>query len=52
LLFIIAPLLFFTIKSWSAKTQKDFANLSLLLKIILFFGILSIAVITYSVPNA
>ena len=52
LLFIVAPLLFFTIKSWSAKTQKDFANLSLLLKIILFFGIISIAVITYSVPNA
>ena len=52
LLFILAPLLFFTIKTWSAKTQKEFATLNLVLKIILFFGIVSIAVITYSVPNA
>ncbi|MEZ4853350.1 geranylgeranylglycerol-phosphate geranylgeranyltransferase [Flavobacterium sp.] len=52
LLFIIMPLIFFTIKSWNAKTQKDVKNLSLLLKFILFFGILSIWVITYSVTNA
>lgn len=52
LLFIIAPLLFFTIKSWNAKSQKEVKNLSRLLKLILFFGILLVWVITYSVTNA
>ena len=51
LLFIIAPLLFFTIKSWSAKTKNDFKNLSLLLKLVLLFGILSITVITYATTH-
>lgn len=51
LVFIIAPLLFFTIKSWSAKTQKEFHNLSTLLKVILFLGILSIWVITYATTH-
>ncbi len=52
ILFIIAPLLFFTIKSWNAKSQKEYKNLSLLLKLILFFGIVSIWVITYSTLHA
>jgi len=52
LLFIIAPLLFFMIKSWSSKTQKEYNNLKKILKIILFFGILSIIIITYTIPNA
>ena len=52
LLFIIAPLLFFVIKTWNAKTQKDFKNLSFLLKMVLFFGILSIWVITYATTHA
>ncbi|MGV7105063.1 geranylgeranylglycerol-phosphate geranylgeranyltransferase [Flavobacterium sp. U410] len=51
IIFIIAPLLFFTIKSWNAKTQKEFHNLSTLLKIILFLGILSIWVITYATTH-
>ncbi|MFD2890525.1 geranylgeranylglycerol-phosphate geranylgeranyltransferase [Flavobacterium chuncheonense] len=51
LLFIIAPLLIFTIKSWSAKSNKEFKNLSFLLKAVLFFGILSIAVITYATTH-
>ncbi|NUY79782.1 geranylgeranylglycerol-phosphate geranylgeranyltransferase [Flavobacterium sp. MAH-1] len=46
LIFLISPLAFFSIKVWSGKKQKDFAQMSLLLKIIIFFGILSIAVIT------
>lgn len=52
ILFIIAPLLFFTIKSWNAKSQKEYKNLSLLLKLILFFGIVSVWVITYSTLHA
>jgi 4-hydroxybenzoate polyprenyltransferase len=46
LTFVVGPLLFFTIKIWTAKTKKDFHILSLILKWILFFGILSIVVIS------
>jgi 4-hydroxybenzoate polyprenyltransferase len=46
LIFVVGPLLYFTMKIWNAKTKKDFSQLSLLLKWILFFGILSIVVIT------
>lgn len=46
LIFIMAPLLYFTIKIWNAKTKNDFHQLSLLLKWILLFGIISIVVIT------
>lgn len=46
LIFVVAPLLYFTIKIWNAKTKIDFHKLSLLLKWILLFGIISILVIT------
>ncbi|MFV7236928.1 MULTISPECIES: geranylgeranylglycerol-phosphate geranylgeranyltransferase [Flavobacterium] len=46
LLFVLGPLLFFTLKIWTAKTKNDFHKLSLLLKWILLFGIISIVVIT------
>lgn len=43
--FIIGPLLYFTIKIGSAKTKKDFNHLSNVLKLVVFFGIISIMVI-------
>ncbi|MGH2666843.1 geranylgeranylglycerol-phosphate geranylgeranyltransferase [Flavobacterium sp.] len=43
--FIIGPLLYFTIKIWSAKSKIDFHHLSNVLKLVVFFGIISIAVI-------
>jgi len=46
LIFLISPLAFFAIKIWSARKQKDFSAMSLVLKIVIFFGILSIAAIT------
>lgn len=49
LLFIVAPLIYFTIKMWSATTQKHFAHLSTVLKWVMFFGILSITVITLNI---
>lgn len=49
LVFILAPLLYFTIKIWSAKTTQDFHHLSTVLKWILFFGILSIVVISLNI---
>ncbi len=39
---IIAPLGIFCIQCWSAKTEKDYKKLSLLMKAILFLGILSL----------
>ncbi|MFV5699281.1 geranylgeranylglycerol-phosphate geranylgeranyltransferase [Flavobacterium sp. ZT3R17] len=46
MLSVLGPLLYFTFKIWNAKTKKDFSQLSLLLKWILFFGIVSIVIIT------
>lgn len=51
LVFILAPLLYFTVKIWSAKKQTDFHHLSLVLKWVLFFGILSIAIISYNMHH-
>ena len=49
IIFILAPLLYFTTKIWSANNQKDFHHLSTVLKWILFFGILSILVISLNI---
>ena len=49
LVFALAPLLYFSIKIWSAKTSQDFHHLSTVLKWILFFGILSIVVISLNI---
>ena len=51
LLFVVGPLLYFTIKCWSAKNKKDFRHLSTVLKFVLLFGILSIAVVAYNIKN-
>jgi 4-hydroxybenzoate polyprenyltransferase len=51
LVFVAGPLIYFTVKIWSAKTKKDFHTLSLLLKWILFFGILSIVVISINMKH-
>lgn len=48
LVFVVAPLLFFMVKIWTAESQKQFHNLSTLLKWILFFGILSILIISWN----
>lgn len=39
---IVAPLLYFCVKSWDAKSAKAYAFLSKLLKIVMFLGICSI----------
>lgn len=46
LLFILGPLIYFSIKIWNAESKTDFSNLSKVLKWILFFGILSILIIS------
>jgi 4-hydroxybenzoate polyprenyltransferase len=42
LLFVVAPLLYFSFKILSANTQKKLHHLSNVLKLILFFGVLSL----------
>ena len=49
LVLILAPLLYFSTKNWSAVTTQDFHHLSTVLKWILFFGILSIVVISLNI---
>jgi 4-hydroxybenzoate polyprenyltransferase len=49
LVLILAPLLYFSTKIWSAATTQDFHHLSTVLKWILFFGILSIVVISLNI---
>ncbi len=51
LIFIAAPMIYFTVKMSSAKTQKDFAHLSAVLKWIMLFGIFSILVISLNLIN-
>ena len=48
---VLGPLIYSLIKSWNAKTTKDFQHLSLVLKWVIFFGIVSIAVITYNIKT-
>lgn len=45
---IVGPLIYFGVKLLNAAMKKEFHHLSLVLKIILFFGILSVAVIVYN----
>ena len=47
--FVLAPLLYFIVKIVSAKFKKDYHHLSTVLKLILFFGILSILIITLNI---
>ncbi len=42
LIFVVAPLIYFTIKSYSASSKKDLHHLSNVLKLIMLFGVLSL----------
>ena len=52
MILIVGPLIYFGVKLLNATTKKEFHHLSLVLKIILFFGILSVAVIVYNLKLA
>lgn len=49
LLFILGPIIYFLINIWTAKTQKEFAALEIILKLVLFFTAASVAVITFNI---
>jgi len=44
LVFIIAPLPYISIKSFSAKTKKDYHHISTMLKLVMLFGMLSLLI--------
>jgi len=52
LVFVFGPLVYFGAKLINATTKKEFHHLSTMLKIVLFFGILSIAVIVLNLKYA
>ena len=52
MILIVGPLIYFGVKLLNASTKKEFYHLSLVLKIILFFGILSVAVIVFNLKLA
>ena len=52
MLLIVGPLIYFGVKLLNAASKKEFHHLSLVLKIILFFGILSVAVIVFNLKLA
>lgn len=49
LTFIVAPLIYFAVKMSDAKKSQDFHHLSTVLKLVILFGLLSIAVVTYNI---
>lgn len=48
LVLVIAPLLYTFVQLFTAKESKQYQHISLILKMVLFFGIFSILVITYN----
>lgn len=48
---VVAPLIFFLIKIWNASIKEEYHRLSSILKWIIFFGILSILIITLNIVH-
>jgi 4-hydroxybenzoate polyprenyltransferase len=51
LAFVIAPMIMCLVQIWNAKENNDYKKISTLLKWIIFFGILSIAVVTLNIKH-
>ena len=47
LLLLVAPLLFFLINIWTAEKKAEYGRLSLILKAVLFFGLISIGLLQF-----
>ncbi|QHI35693.1 1,4-dihydroxy-2-naphthoate octaprenyltransferase [Kordia antarctica] len=50
LITLLLPLLYFIMKIWQAETKREYRMLSLLLKLIMLFGILSVVIFYYFDP--
>lgn len=46
---ILAPLIYVLIRLWNAADKKDYSHLSLILKLVVLFGILSVLVLVYTI---
>lgn len=51
LVFVLAPMIYFTAKMWSAKNTNDFSHLSLVLKLVILFGVISMAIVSYNINH-
>ncbi len=49
--FVIAPMILGLVRLWNTKETNDYSQISTLLKWIMFFGIISVAVITYNIKH-
>lgn len=47
LLLLVGPLLYFEVNIWNAGKKKDYSKLSKLLKIVMFFGLISIGLLQF-----
>jgi len=48
---VVAPMIMCLVQIWNAKENNDYKKISTLLKWIIFFGILSIAVVTLNIKH-
>ncbi|WP_298119152.1 geranylgeranylglycerol-phosphate geranylgeranyltransferase [Flavobacterium sp.] len=48
---VVAPMIMCLVQIWNAKDNNDYKKISMFLKWIIFFGILSIAVVTLNIKN-
>ena len=51
MILVIAPIILCLIRIWNAKEKKDFRQISIILKWIILFGILSIWIITFNIKH-
>ena len=49
--FIVGPLIFTSIKLFSAKSKKDYHLISSLIKLVMFFGVLSLLIYYFNLKN-
>ena len=52
IVFIIGPLLYFSVKCFSAETKKELYHLSMVLKLVMLFGVLSLLLYPLLLNNA
>ncbi|MAZ27308.1 MAG: prenyltransferase [Cytophagaceae bacterium] len=52
LLAICFPLLFFSVKSWSASSKHEFSRLSTIIKVVMLAGVLSLGILTLTLTYA
>ena len=51
LVFVVGPLIYFMIKMWGSTSQKEYRHLAIVLKLVMFFTVLSIVVVTYNINS-